>query len=150
MGVSHVPKRRKCGSAPRRVKSCFGLVRLSTMDTERKTGIVWSYRLPEHEYYGESFRGDFATRHEVIGHATTMANLLGVSEWEVRWSESMWTKHDEPTVCDYCGHEEYYLPLVGWTFELGAVSEAYCCDECYARSRRKRSDDTPDQMMGQQ
>lgn len=113
-------------------------------NTERKTGIVWSYRLPEHGPTNDYFRGDFDTRHEVIGHATKLANVLDLDEWEVRWKESIWTKHDEPTVCDYCGHEEYYLPLVGWTFELGAVSEAYCCDECYARSQRERSENTSD------
>lgn len=57
---------------------------VDNMNTEHRPEIVWSYRLPEHELFSGHFRGEFATRHEAIGHATTFANSLGLSEWEVR------------------------------------------------------------------
>lgn len=104
--------------------------------TERLTGIVWSYRIPG-TTLGDSFHGTYETRHEAIGHATRLANLMDADEWEVRWHESLWREMGEPTVCGYCDHEENYLPLVRWTFASHVDASPFCSTECYARHCRK-------------
>jgi len=95
---------------------------------DRKTGIVWSYRLGDRQ----TFHGDLDTRHEAIGRATKLANHID-GGWEVWWHESMHTEKDTPTVCDYCGFEAWYLPLMHWYFTRDG---AYCTEQCKARGER--------------
>lgn len=98
--------------------------------TERPTGIVWSYRRESETM----FHGNFETRHEAIGFAAIIGRITG-EEVHVRWHESMWREMDEPVVCDYCGYEEHYRPLVRWTFVLnGPHAGHYCTTHCAARA----------------
>lgn len=102
-----------------------------TESDDRPTGIVYSYRLIGAGPFSETFHGKYETRHEAIGTATKMANVMDADDWEIRWHESIWREAEEPAVCDHCGHVEKYLPLVAWTFDVDAG--AFCSKECHAR-----------------
>ena len=99
---------------------------------DHPTGIVYGYHVPDTSLAG-SYRGDFETRHEAIGHAAVVARILGADEYDVRWHESMWTEHDDPVVCGYCGYEDWYSPQVGWTYAADCEDSPFCSRECWAR-----------------
>lgn len=95
---------------------------------ERKTGILYGYRLES----WQTFKGDFETRHEAVGHAAIVGRIMD-QETEVRWHESLWTEKDTPTVCGYCGYETHYLPLVRWVFDGRLDASPFCTKQCRAR-----------------
>lgn len=100
---------------------------------DRKTGILWSYRLES-----ERMRhGNFDTRHEAIGHAVIIGRIMD-EEYEVQWHESMWRERDEPMVCGYCGFETWYMPLVNWTFVADCEASPFCTTHCRARHEYER------------
>ena len=98
------------------------------------------------------FHGNLDTRHDVIGLAAIIGRITG-EETYVRWHESMWQEKENPTTCDWCGHEEHYSPIVGWTFASGYGPEndpyngqhsggAFCCQECHYRWEWKHHPET--------
>ena len=103
-----------------------------------KTGIVWSYRLEGQQM----FSGDYETRHEAIGMATILGRITG-KDWEVRWHESMWEKHENPVVCDYCGWESYYSPLSGWTHPLDVDAGPFCTSDCWEAWKENNAEKVP-------
>lgn len=96
--------------------------------SERKTGIVYTYRRESERL----FHGGFDTRHEAVGYAAIVGRITG-EETYVRPKLSIWREMDDPVVCDYCGEEEYYLPIIGWTFVTDDNGGRFCSDQCYAR-----------------
>lgn len=111
----------------------YGLVAMTDLH-ERPTGIIYQiYRTDvdwDDDYLAHP-HGQYETRHDAIGMAARFERILG-GEFGVTWHESLWRKVDEPAVCDYCGFEEYYRPLVRWTFATD-VDKRFCTTECFAR-----------------
>jgi hypothetical protein len=110
----------------------------ASMDDGRNTGyefdLVDRDALEEDDFMGQL--GNYDSRHEAVGMAAIIGRRFDY-DYEVRWHESIWREADEPAVCDYCGHEEHYLPLVQWTFAVDYGPDeqggAFCCTECFAR-----------------
>ena len=95
---------------------------------ERETGIVWSIRRESEQ----TFHGKHATRHDAIGLAAIIERVMD-EEVHVRAHESMWREREEPLVCDYCGSETWYMPIVAWVFEIGTDAGPFCTRQCQAR-----------------
>lgn len=90
--------------------------------------------------------GNYDTRHEAIGMKAILENLYPQYDYEVRWHETMWEERDDPLTCDWkrCDTEDWYLPVVGWTFASGYGPDedpygtedsggAFCSEECFRR-----------------
>lgn len=110
-----------------------------TRESERNTG--YKFELLDQEAYDNNEllaqMGSYDSRHEAVGMAAVLGRRYDY-DYEVRWYESLWREVDDPTECDWCGHEEYYRPLVAWTFASGFGPDeedggAFCSDECYRR-----------------
>ncbi len=119
-----------------------------TTRTERNTGykfdLVDQDALDDGKLLGQM--GNYDSRHEAVGMKALLENAFEDYDYdyEVRAFESMWREAEEPTVCDWCGHEEHYKPLVAWTFASGYGPDddpysgsdsggAFCCEECFYR-----------------
>lgn len=106
---------------------------------QHTTGLVWSIRRESER----CFHGNHETRHEAVGLAAIIERVTG-EETYVRSHESMRSERDEPLVCDYCGSEDWYTPVVGWTFVAGdaADSGTFCSTHCRARYQREQTANT--------
>lgn len=86
--------------------------------------------------------GPYDTRHHAIGMAAIAGRRFGY-DYEIRAHETLWRERDEPLECDWCGHAEWYLPIVGWTLASGTDAHdggAFCTDQCHARWERAQVD----------
>lgn len=99
---------------------------------DHPTGIVYGYRIPR-TVFENSYKGDFETRHEAIGHAAIVARVLEADDYDVRWHESMYTERDDPVVCGYCGYEDWYMPQIRWVYPADCEDSPFCSRECWAR-----------------
>lgn len=77
--------------------------------------------------------GNYDTRHEAVGMKALLERHFPEMDYEVRAWESLWRERDEPVICGYCGHEEWYMPLVRWTFAADCDDSPFCSTECWAR-----------------
>lgn len=77
--------------------------------------------------------GNYDSRHEAIGMKALLERRFPEYDYEVRAFESQWRERDEPVVCGHCGREEWYMPLVAWTFVTDCDASPFCSTECYAR-----------------
>lgn len=112
---------------------------------ERNTGYEFDLVDPKKAQRGENGimknfmaqMGNFDTRHEAIGMKARIESRYPELDYEVRAFETMWREVDEPTVCEYCGYEDWYLPLVRWHFTDDGT---FCTEQCKARYEYENHD----------
>ena len=104
---------------------------MTDIDTSRITGVAYCPFDPDS---GREF-GKRRTRHAAVGAAAIFGRILD-EELTVRVHDTKWREAEEPTVCDYCGHEEHLRPLVNWHFcsGEGIPTGAFCSTQCRARA----------------
>lgn len=81
--------------------------------------------------------GPYDTRHRAIGMAVLAARLTDRSwdDYEIRAHQSLWREREEPAICNYCGYEEEYAPLVNWISVVSGPHQGlYCTRHCAARA----------------